>query len=440
MIGAQRIRPGGTAQPPAQDPKARNLRQNMPSAAFINASGNALAGPQGKKNLRDNVRSLLIDHNVNTLYVPILTSDGRDGTSGNNSRDRKYEDARTQREWFGLFGQEKTVREPRDVLNETRDIATGAGRKPGKNQNDLKVVPWVESAFTTYVGRNQPQTGNLRDPKQVPGFTANMESAILRGRDGKPIEMGNEDGKKPGGGSGNAYLDPLNPKVQQNVRQMLLNTARRGDVPAIMIDDHFGIPLDKPEVRAAVLNSHPVSDKYRQEKAQEIANRLRLNVNSKAVQDEVENSWLRHNFTQFVSQVKADLKGQGVQLWASTNMPDAARRQQGQDIENWVRDGLVDNWNVQLYRQDQNIFQRDFNSLQQRASQIPQVQNGQVPLSVAVSTYANGAQLSPEEMAQRINYAKDPKNQKVNTTTAAFDGGGWLQRVQEQEQPGRTGK
>jgi hypothetical protein len=453
---------------PNAQSNAKNLRQNMPSAAFINGSGNALSGPQGRKNLRDNVTSLVNDHGANTLYVPILTSDGRVGvnTTGDRKdqiyRDRKYEEVRTETVpspwgWLGRPDRTRTMRYPRDVVDETRDAVNSTGRQAGKGQNDVKVVPWIESAFTTYVGRDTPKVGNLRNPAQVNGFTADMGDAILTRdiKDSKgnvigrvPIEVGNENGRKPENGSGNAYLDPLDPKVQANIRQVIGRAASKDYVSAVMVDDHFGIPLDKPEVRGAILARHPVPPNYRDAKSQavekELAQRLGRKPTNEQVQQEVENGWLRDQFTAFVNDVKAELKPRNVELWASTNMPDGAKRNQGQDIERWIRTGLVDNWNVQLYRQQQGDFQTDFNRLQRQASQIPQVANGQVPLSVAVSAYAgqdpNGKphQLRPEEMAQRVNYAENPTHQKVRTTTAAFDEGAWLRRIQEQNQSGEV--
>jgi uncharacterized lipoprotein YddW (UPF0748 family) len=72
---------------------------------------------------------------------------------------------------------------------------------------------------------------------------------------------------------------------------------------------------------------------------------------------------------------------QNVELWASTNLPDIAKANQGQDIETWIRTGLVDSWNVQLYRNNQPDFVSEYQKLQAQAGKIPQVAKGQVPVS-----------------------------------------------------------
>jgi uncharacterized lipoprotein YddW (UPF0748 family) len=139
-------------------------------------------------------------------------------------------------------------------------------------------------------------------------------------------------------------------------------------------------------------------------------------------------------FTEFVNTVKAELKTKNVQLWASTNLPDTAKANQGQDIESWIRTGLVDNWNVQLYRNNQSKFVSEYQKSQTQAGNIPQVAKGQVPLSVAISTYANEAELSPTQMAEQVRYVEDKKNHtKVKTTSVAFGDDLWMNKVRSQK-------
>jgi Glycosyl hydrolase-like 10 len=382
---------------------------------------------------------------ANTFFVPILTSDGRVGmntTDDNKSkihRDRKYEFQANP----GWPHKDRTY--SRDVVDETKDAVNASGKTVGKGSNDAKVVPWVESAFTTYIGRtNGPNDPYLRnDLSKTKGFTHEMRDQILTKKDanGKevPIEFMNENGN--GQKTGNGYLDPLDPKVQKNVREVISKAASKDYVSAIMVDDHFGIPLEKPDVRNAILARHPVGDDFRRNM------RIKGITDPKAIED----TWLRSEFTKFVNDVKADLKAKHVQLWASTNLPETAKKNQGQDIDQWIRTGLVDHWNVQLYRNTQKGFEDEYKKLQTQAGKIPQVAKGQVPLSVSISTYAKSdpnapTSLSPALMAQQVRYAKDPKypqnpklpneprqSKKIKTPTVAFDDGAWLKRVNEQK-------
>jgi uncharacterized lipoprotein YddW (UPF0748 family) len=120
-------------------------------------------------------------------------------------------------------------------------------------------------------------------------------------------------------------------------------------------------------------------------------------------------------------------------------LPESAKKNQGQEIEKWIRTGLVDNWNVQLYRNNQADFVSEYKKLQAQAGKIPQVAKGQVPLSVAISTYADNnsaypKDLSPALMAEQVRYVEDKKNHtKVKTTSVAFGDDLWLNRAKEQK-------
>jgi Glycosyl hydrolase-like 10 len=444
----------GKASPSAggKDKDEPQLSNNLPNGVFINAAGGALTSAGGgKAGLQQRVTEFA-KAGANTFFVPILTTDGKVGmnTTDENSskvhRDRKYE-YQAQDNAGIIKNNQRTYW--RDVVDETKEAVNASGRTVGKGAKDAKVVPWVESAFTTYVGRtNGPNDPDLKaDLSKTKGFTHEMRDQILTKKDknGKevPIEFMNENGN--GTKTGVGYLDPLDPKVQKNVREVISKAASKDYVSAIMVDDHFGIPLNKPEVRNAILDRHPVADPYRRAKELEIKKK-NPKIESKDLIREVQDSWLRDQFTKFTNDVKADLKAKHVQLWASTNLPEAAKKNQGQDIDQWIRTGLVDNWNVQLYRENQKDFEAEYKKLQAQASKIPQVAKGQVPLSVSISTYANGKQLSPALMAQQARYAKDPKypqnpdlpheprqSKKIKTPAVAFDDGAWLKRVNEQK-------
>ena len=430
-------------------PNVPKLKSNIPSGVFIDASGGALTGEKGGQTGLQNRVKGFSQSGANTFYVPILTSDGKVGlnTTDNNAekihRDRKYE-SQVPSKHFGNIGIKNTIW--RDVVDETKDAVNASGRHVGRGATDAKVVPWVESGFTTYVGRNGSGDQYLKDLGQTSGFTKAMQNAILttevtNPKTGKkeqvPIEFMNEangtqaenDPKRKGSKTGVGYLDPLDPAVQKNLREVIGKAASKDYVSAIMVDDHFGIPLDKPEVRNAVLTRHPVDKGYLD---QLDAQGIKMNDKNKSL---IENMWLRSRFTKFVNNVKADLKAKQVQLWASTNLPDTAKAAQGQDIEQWIRTGLVDNWNVQIYRNEQPKFESEYDKLQAQAKRIPQVDKGQVPLSVAISSYANGKQLTTEQMSQQVQYVKDKGNKSSNIQTApvAFGDRQWLDRAQSQK-------
>jgi Glycosyl hydrolase-like 10 len=432
------------------------LKDYLPDAVFVNAAGGALSdGKGGKAGLQQRVQTFSNGSVARTYFVPILTSDGRVGmntTDDNPSkihRDRKYEYKAKPGDILSPLRKERVF--SRDVVNETRDALAANQFKVGKGKNDYHVVPWVESAFTTYIGRDGKGDAFLKDPSKTSGFTGKMQDKILTytptdPKTGKPmidpktgekkrvpIEFMNEDGKK-GSKTGNGYLDPLDPEVQKNVREVIMKAASKDYVPAIMVDDHFGIPLDKPNVRNAILERNPVSDEFLKK-----MERQGIDVNNKKNEKLIGDMWLRSEFTKFVNTVKAELKIKNVQLWASTNLPETAKASQGQDIETWIRTGLVDSWNVQLYRNNQSDFVSEYKKLQTQAGKIPQVAKGQVPVSVAISTYANNnpaypKELSPSLMAEQVRYVEDKKNHtKVKTTSVAFGDDLWIEKARSQK-------
>jgi hypothetical protein len=432
------------------------LKENLPDAVFVNAAGGALTDQKGgKAGLQQRVQTFSNGTVARTYFVPILTSDGKVGmntTDDNPSkihRDRKYEYKAKPNDILSPLRKDRVY--SRDVVDETRDALAASQFKVGKGKGDYQVVPWVESAFTTYIGRDGKGDKYLKDPSKTSGFTGKMQDKILTytptdpktgkpmidPKTGKPkrvpIEFMNEDGKK-GSNTGVGYLDPLDPEVQKNVREVIMKAASKDYVPAIMIDDHFGIPLEKPNVRNAILERNPVRKEFLEKLSQQ-----GIDVNNKENEKLIGDMWLRSEFTKFVNTIKAELKAKDVQLWASTNLPDIAKANQGQDIETWIRTGLVDSWNVQLYRNNQPDFVKEYQKLQTQAGKIPQVDKGEVPVSVAISTYANNnpaypKELSPSLMAEQVRYVEDPKNHtNIKTTSVAFGDDLWMEKVRSQK-------
>jgi Glycosyl hydrolase-like 10 len=428
-----------------KDSSTLKLRNHIINAVFFDASGNSLAGQKGKDELSTRLTGTQLGTPSNA-FIPFLTTDGRTGIGDGYDREGKYPST----EPISVLGMNLPISHTyqRDVMDEAKAALESRQWKVGKNKNDFHVVPWVESAFTAYIPRLNSADKYMPDPQtkdlKLGGFAASNRDAILttarlNPKTGKteqvPIEFMNEfnggvyNGQpgKQGTNTGAAYLDPLNAEVQKNVKENILRAASKDYIPAIMIDDHFGIPLDKPDVRAAILERHPVDPAY-----------LKKLKDQGLKDSEIQNMWLRDKFTEFVKDVKKSLKEKNVELWASTNLPENAKQSQGQNIEQWINDGLVDNWNVQLYRANMSDFTRDYDKLQAQAKNIPQVAQNKVPLSVSLTakvSTANGIQpLSADLMSQQASYIENNGNNENNieTKVAAFGDRDWAARMQEQ--------
>jgi hypothetical protein len=227
-------------------------KQLIPPAVFLNGSGNNL---QNKQQVRERIVSLVRDNKVRELYIPIVTSDGRSGIDTNTGRDSKFPTETRNRsipllgELWGVLGKE-TVN--RDLIAEIRAAVESTGQRVGKGKDDVKIIAWVEGPFTVHPGNKALYNG--------------LQDAVLRTTlpDGKPGDLIK-------GEAGLVFLDPLDPKVQENLRNTIVAAASKDGVKAVAIDDHFGINVNfdpkKPElreVRDAILTRHPMPSKFQE--------------------------------------------------------------------------------------------------------------------------------------------------------------------------------
>jgi uncharacterized lipoprotein YddW (UPF0748 family) len=393
-------------------------RQLIPLAVFLNGSGKNL---QNKQEVHNRISSLVRDNKVRELYIPIVTSDGRSGIDVDTGRDSRFPTETRNRslpflgELWGVMGKE-TIN--RDLIAETRRIVERAGQRVGKGKDDVKIIAWVEGPFTVHPGHKALYNG--------------LQDAVLR-----EVLSSGDFGNQIKGEAGLVFLDPLDPKVQANLRNTILAAANKNGVTAILIDDHFGINLDlnKPEtakVRNAILQRHlnDIPDSY--------FNRTNKDDPTKPVprtlgrlDPEKANQWIREQITRQVSDIKRSLPP-GVELWASTNRPSDAQRNQLQDVKTWIDRGYIDRLNIQFYRPLAD-FNNQWNGLQQELAAIPRIHSRQVPVSVALAGEANQQDLPAQDMKAQVERVQNPNN-PVPTYAVAFDDIRWSKKQQQLQQ------
>jgi uncharacterized lipoprotein YddW (UPF0748 family) len=411
-------------------------RQLIPPAVFLNGSGGRFGDKKrpngtvinGKEQTQVDIIGLVRDNKVRELYVPIVTSNGNSSISSNTGRDPQYVENWSIKlpvvNWEILRGQT-----PRDLIDETKRAVESAGGRVGKGKDDVKIIAWVEGPFTLHPGNKALNT--------------ELNHAILRDSNNSPIQEKYENGKPK---TGLVFLDPLDPKVQANLRNTIVAAANKPGVTAIAIDDHFGINFDpqKPEtaaIRSVILqrylNEMPDSCFRRNEDRKPVVRTFENLEPAKA------NQWLQDQITQFVGDIKRSLP-QGVELWASTNRPNNAQRNQLQDVKTWTDKGYIDRLNIQFYRSPAE-FNNQWDGLQRELASIPRIQNRQVPVSIALASElpSAGINLTPQEMQTQIRQVQDPNN-TVPTYAVAFDDIRWSKKQQElqrpQQQPQRKGE
>ena len=227
----------------------------------------------------------------------------------------------------------------------------------------MSVIPWFEFGFMA------PATSEL----------ATLHSSWLtQKRDGNRIDMSREGGDM-------VWLNPFKPEVQQFITHMLLELISRYDVDGVQFDDHFILPVEfgyDSYTRAL----------YKEETGRDVPSDPH---NPHWVQ------WRADKLTAFVKTLNADLKARrrNIVFSVAPNPYNFAYKGQLQDWLTWVRQGLVDELIVQIYRNDLGVFRRYLYTPAMREAQrmIPTaagiltgLRNSPVPISF-IEAKANAA-------------------------------------------------
>ncbi len=252
-----------------------------------------------------------------TLY-PVVWNGGYAYYASRVTQQRKIQDFTVR----GLQGQ--------DPLAQLIGLARARG---------MQVVPWFEFGFMA------PPSSELalRHPQWLTqkrdGGTTSMSAA------GEVV-----------------WLNPFRPEVQQLLTDLVLEVVTLYDVNGVQFDDHFSLPRDFGY------------DAY--------TRALYLKETGRTVPSNSEDpAWVRwraEKLTSFLRRLRTALKGRKPTLFLSLspNYADFAYKLQLQDWRTWVKNGLVDEVVVQLYRPDLASFTAELSRLE--------FQEKKVPMAVAV--------------------------------------------------------
>ena len=137
-------------------------------------------------------------------------------------------------------------------------------------------------------------------------------------------------------------LNPFHPEVQQLLTELVLEVVGAYPVEGIQLDDHFSLPNTfgyDPFTRA-----------------------LYLRETGRAVPSNPEDGawvrWRADKLTAYLRRLRAAVRAKrpGVLISLSPNYADFAYKLQLQDWRTWVKEGLVDEVVVQIYRPDEQTF------------------------------------------------------------------------------------
>jgi uncharacterized lipoprotein YddW (UPF0748 family) len=187
------------------------------------------------------------------------------------------------------------------------------------HRNGLAVMPWFEFGFMA------PQTSEL---------ILNHPNWITQKRNGETTSVS--------AGGEVVWLNPLRPDVQRFLTNLVMEVVNKYDVDGIQFDDHMSLP------REFGYDSY-TQNLYRQETG---------NSPPENPADEAWVKWRADKITQFVGDLHDAIKTAKpkVVFSISPNYYDFAYRLHLQDWLNWVRQDLVDEIVVQVYRTDLASF------------------------------------------------------------------------------------
>jgi uncharacterized lipoprotein YddW (UPF0748 family) len=222
------------------------------------------------------------------------------------------------------------------------------------HRQGLLVIPWFEFGFMA------PPTSEL---------ALNHPNWLTQKRDGSQTSIS---------AAGEVvWLNPFHPQVQQFIRNLVLEVVSQYDVDGIQFDDHMSLPHEFGY------------DKYTVSLyTQETKNRPPSNP-----QDEAWVRWRADKITAFMVQLNKAVKERKPNAIFSVapNYYNFAYKLQLQDWLKWVRQNIVDELIVQVYRPNLNNFVTKIS--------LPEMQEVQQKIPTGVGIMA-GLRTSPVSMQQ----------------------------------------
>lgn len=252
-----------------------------------------------------------------------------------------------------------------DVLTKLIKLA-----KPKK----ISVIPWFEYGFMI--------PPNSLIAKRHPEWLTNGQEGVISIKENLPEEGEDEPTNKL------VWLNPLHPEVQQFILSLIKEIVTNYDVEGIQFDDHFGMPVQ--------FGYDPYTIKLYQKEHQ----------GKSPPKNTFDSEWMRwraNKITRFmteISQVVKDLKP-NAKISLSPNSQSFAYKYYLQDWENWVKQGLVDELVLQVYRHTTSSF---VSELEQSAVKFARTR---IPVAVGIITGTLRHPVKIEQIQEQVQAVRD---------------------------------
>lgn len=273
----------------------------------------------------------------------------------------------------------------------------------GHRQN-LRVIPWFEYGLlipkNTAIARVHPDW-----------LTTNQAGHTYRdpGKPSSLLHRGYQKIKQAPEGKNEAYLNPSHPEVQQFFTDLIVEVVHTYSVDGIQLDDHFAWPVE--------LGYDPFTIK-----------KYKLEHNGFAPPtnptDPEWMAWRANQLTQLMTKIVSAVKAEkpNTLISLSPNTPDFSYNKYLQNWPLWVKQNLLNQVIVQVYRPELSAFKAELANPELRAL------SQQVPLSIGLYTGPIMNAKPIEQVANEVKTVRDSKYQGVSffcweTTLWIFKGG-----------------
>jgi len=236
---------------------------------------------------------------------------------------------------------------------------------------NLRVIPWFEYGLATLPG----------------SILANRHSRLLTlDQTGNSVRTKTTDGKP----DHFVWLNPCHPEVQQFMVELISDATTRYAVDGIQLDDHFGFPVElgydsfTREVYGVENRgkSMPLEPKN--------ADRLR---------------WTARKMTDLLAEIvkviKADQPNCLVSI--SPNPLDFSKTNYAVDWQSWIKQGLVDELVIQVYRDSLSSF---INEISKR--EVNDISNS-IPIAIGILSGLKTKSVSTDKMLAQIKEVRKRK-------------------------------
>lgn len=236
------------------------------------------------------------------------------------------------------------------------------------HRQQLRLIPWFEYGLMV-----PPDSAIAKQHPEWLTVTRTGAKSLSEDKQKRLLKLG-QDAELDAGSDKQAWLNPVHPEVQQFLTNLITDVVRRYEVDGIQLDDHFGLPIDFGYDPYTVLQ-------YRKE------HKDAFPPNDPTEPEWV--AWRAGKITQLMSKISKSVKKtrKHAIVSLSPNTPNFAYRKYLQDWATWVKQGLLDEVVVQVYRKDLSVLNSElynggFRNLQQH-----------IPISIGLYT---GPFLSPK--------------------------------------------